>query len=59
MINPVVTADGYNYEYEAIVEWLRRGNQNSPMTGLRLEHCILTPNHILKAVIEDFKEKLP
>lgn len=59
MINPMVTADGHTYEYKAIHEWLSRGNLNSPMTGLRLKHDILTENHLLKIIIQDFRAKLP
>ena len=38
MINSVVAADGFTYEYEANLEWLKRGYKNSPMTGEELNH---------------------
>ena len=59
MEDPVVAADGYSYERSAIAEWLRRGGKNSPVTGAKLAHTKLVPNHRLKSIINDFKEKSP
>lgn len=57
MQNPHVAADGFSYELEAIEEWLRTGNDSSPVTNLKLDHTQLVPNHTLRAVIEDWRNK--
>jgi tetratricopeptide (TPR) repeat protein len=59
MEDPVFTADGHTYERSAIQQWINTGHLNSPMTNLLLSHTTLTSNHILKSIIEEFKEKLP
>ncbi|KAF8091195.1 hypothetical protein N665_0451s0008 [Sinapis alba] len=57
MKNPSVAADGFSYELEAIEEWLSMGHDTSPMTNLRLDHQVLTPNHTLRALIQDWHSK--
>ncbi|XP_016442768.2 putative U-box domain-containing protein 50 isoform X1 [Nicotiana tabacum] len=57
MKNPHVAADGFSYELEAIEEWLKTGRDTSPMTNLRLDDKILTPNHSLRSLIEDLQKK--
>ena len=57
MKNPNVAADGLSYELEAIEEWLSMGHDTSPMTNLRLDHQVLTPNHTLRALIQDWHSK--
>lgn len=57
MKNPHVAADGFSYELEAIEEWLKNGRDTSPMTNLRLKDNILTPNHSLRALIQDSQKK--
>ncbi|KAL8472240.1 hypothetical protein ACS0TY_029451 [Phlomoides rotata] len=57
MHNPHIAADGFSYELEAIDEWLKTGQGTSPMTNLRLKHQILIPNHTLRSLIEDWKNK--
>lgn len=57
MHNPHIAADGFSYELEAIDEWLKTGQGTSPMTNLRLKHKILIPNHTLRSLIEDWKNK--
>ncbi|KAL9251367.1 putative U-box domain-containing protein [Drosera capensis] len=57
MQNPHIAADGFSYELEAIQEWLRTGNDSSPVTNLKLDHTQLVPNHTLRAVIEDWRNK--
>ncbi|KAL0721528.1 hypothetical protein Bca4012_036127 [Brassica carinata] len=57
MKNPHVAADGFSYELEAIEEWLSMGHDTSPMTNLRLDHQVLTPNHTLRALIQDWHSK--
>jgi ankyrin repeat protein len=56
--DPVCTADGHTYERQAITEWLSKHN-TSPRTNLLLEHKKLTPNHLVKSIVEDFLEKNP
>uniref|UniRef100_A0A803PDY2 RING-type E3 ubiquitin transferase n=1 Tax=Cannabis sativa TaxID=3483 RepID=A0A803PDY2_CANSA len=57
MKNPHVAVDGFSYELEAIEEWLRMGNDTSPMTNLRLKNTFLTPNHTLRTLIQDWHNK--
>lgn len=55
MSDPVLLADGYSYERAAIVTWLRRRHR-SPITGARLSHVFLTPNHSLRLTIRELLE---
>ncbi|XP_050381498.1 putative U-box domain-containing protein 50 isoform X2 [Argentina anserina] len=57
MKNPHVAADGFSYELETIEEWLGMGHDTSPMTNLRLKHTLLTPNHTLRSLIQDWHNK--
>lgn len=57
MENPYAAADGFSYEQKAIEEWLRMGKDTSPMTNLRLKHTLLTPNHTLRSLIQDWHSK--
>eukprot|EP00727_Mastigamoeba_balamuthi_P004697 m51a1_g14225 putative u-box domain-containing protein 54 (368) ;mRNA; f:195413-196583 len=54
MQDPVVAADGFTYEREAIATWIRTGRRTSPCTNLPLEHTDLVPNHALAAIIRDW-----
>ena len=56
MEEPVMTADGFSYERSWIERWLR-DNNTSPRTNMPLAHKLLTPNHDLKALIEEWREK--
>ncbi len=58
MREPVVAADGYSYEKEAITEWINTGNASSPMTGeAMIENPILIPNLNLKILIQKYLSK--
>ncbi|KAL1569693.1 putative U-box domain-containing protein 50 [Salvia divinorum] len=57
MQNPHLAADGFSYELEAIGEWLKTGHDTSPMTNLKLTHRLLVPNHTLRSLIEDWRNK--
>ncbi|XP_057783889.1 putative U-box domain-containing protein 50 [Salvia miltiorrhiza] len=57
MQNPHLAADGFSYELEAIDEWLKTGHDTSPMTNLRLKHKSLVPNHTLRSLIEEWRNK--
>tara|TARA_B110001452_G_C15210605_1_gene419913 strand:+ start:177 stop:1400 length:1224 start_codon:yes stop_codon:yes gene_type:complete len=59
MADPVSTADGFTYEREAILEWLRGGNTTSPITGATLARNELIPNHALRSAIQQFVESFP
>ena len=47
-----VSTDGYTYERACIEEWLRSGRKTSPMTNAPLKNTALTPNRILKNLIQ-------
>uniref|UniRef100_A0A3B3SP33 WD repeat, SAM and U-box domain-containing protein 1 n=1 Tax=Paramormyrops kingsleyae TaxID=1676925 RepID=A0A3B3SP33_9TELE len=53
--DPVIAADGYSYEREAIESWVRNHNRSSPMTNLPLLTMALTPNRTLKMAISRWK----
>ncbi|XP_067352209.1 WD repeat, SAM and U-box domain-containing protein 1 isoform X2 [Channa argus] len=55
MKDPVIAADGYSYEREAIESWINTKNRSSPMTNLPLLTTLLTPNHTLKMAIGRWK----
>ncbi|XP_060774657.1 WD repeat, SAM and U-box domain-containing protein 1 [Neoarius graeffei] len=51
MKDPVIAADGYSYEREAIESWIKTQSRSSPMTNLPLQTTLLTPNRTLKMAI--------
>ncbi|KAI5613719.1 WD repeat, SAM and U-box domain-containing protein 1, partial [Silurus asotus] len=51
MKDPVIAADGYSYEREAIEGWIKTKTRSSPMTNLPLQTTLLTPNRTLKMAI--------
>ncbi|XP_078142077.1 WD repeat, SAM and U-box domain-containing protein 1 isoform X2 [Centroberyx gerrardi] len=55
MKDPVIAADGYSYEREAIESWIRTKNKSSPMTNLPLPTTLITPNRSLKMAIARWK----
>ncbi|KAM4609161.1 WD repeat, SAM and U-box domain-containing protein 1 [Polymixia lowei] len=55
MTDPVIAADGYSYEREAIESWLGAKNRSSPMTNLPLQTTLVTPNRSLKMAIARWK----
>lgn len=54
MQDPVVAADGYTYEAEALRGWLDSGHDTSPMTNLKLGNNNLLPNHALRSAIQEW-----
>ncbi|KAL1546279.1 U-box domain-containing protein 33-like isoform X1 [Salvia divinorum] len=54
MQDPVVAADGYTYESEALKGWLENGHDASPMTNLKLPHSDMVPNHTLRSAIQEW-----
>uniref|UniRef100_A0A674EU43 WD repeat, SAM and U-box domain-containing protein 1 n=1 Tax=Salmo trutta TaxID=8032 RepID=A0A674EU43_SALTR len=51
MKDPVIAADGYSYEREAIESWISAKNRSSPMTNLPLPTTLIMPNRSLKTAI--------
>lgn len=54
---PVLAADGFTYERQAIEKWLSMHN-TSPMTGAVLVHRYLTENFALRHLIETYEAQL-
>lgn len=57
MQDPVVAADGFTYEAEAIKGWLDSGHETSPMTDDKLGHNKLLPNHALRSAIQEWLQQ--
>lgn len=57
MDDPYIAADGFSYEYRAIKAWLSKHNV-SPVTRLRLQHAVLTPDHTLRSAINDWRSRV-
>jgi hypothetical protein len=56
MNDPVMAADGHTYERAAIEQWFSQNSSGpilSPKTNRGLPNTGLTPNHALKALIQD------
>lgn len=54
MSDPVVAADGYTYEREAIELWLREGRGVSPLTNQPLTTEAVVPNLALRSSIREW-----
>ncbi len=52
MADPVMVATGHTYDRSCIEKWLSQGNRTCPVTGMRLRHLELTPNHALRNAIQ-------
>lgn len=57
MDDPHIAADGFTYEYRAIKAWLEK-HSVSPVTKLRLQHSMLTPDHTLRSAINDWRSHM-
>ncbi|KAB2054639.1 hypothetical protein ES319_A12G268300v1 [Gossypium barbadense] len=57
MKDPLIAADGFTYEADAIRGWLDSGHDRSPMTNLKLEHCNLVPNYALLQAIQEWQQQ--
>ncbi len=55
--DPVVLSDGYSYERLNVTAWLNVNN-TSPRTGAPLKNKNITPNHALRAAIEEYKNEI-
>ncbi|KAG7013243.1 U-box domain-containing protein 32, partial [Cucurbita argyrosperma subsp. argyrosperma] len=58
MKDPLIAADGFTYEADAIKGWFKSGHDTSPMTNLKLEHCNLVPNYALLNAIQEWQLQL-
>ncbi|KAI4384777.1 hypothetical protein MLD38_002883 [Melastoma candidum] len=58
MKGPLIAADGFTYEAEAINEWFGSGHDTSPMTNLKLGDRNLVPNHALLFAIQEWQQLL-
>ena len=58
MKDPLIAADGFTYEADAIKGWFKSGHDTSPMTNLKLEHCNLVPNYALLNAIQEWQQQL-
>ncbi|VFQ74740.1 unnamed protein product [Cuscuta campestris] len=54
MEDPVVAADGFTYEAEALRAWLDSGQDTSPMTNHKLSHTNFVPNRALRSAIQEW-----
>ena len=54
--DPVTAQDGHTYERRAIVEWLNK-KKTSPLTHEPLDATALVPQHVVRKLIESFREK--
>ncbi len=50
----VIAADGFTYERSAIKKWLEK-NDCSPMTNQKLSTKDLSPNNVIKLIINALK----
>ncbi|XP_039000149.1 U-box domain-containing protein 32-like isoform X3 [Hibiscus syriacus] len=57
MKDPLIAADGFTYEADAIRGWLDSGHDTSPMTNLKLDHCNLVPNYALQQAIQEWQQQ--
>ena len=56
MDDPVIAFDGHTYERRAIERWFKR-RQTSPKTGEQLANAVLLPNHGMRGLIVEWREK--
>lgn len=53
MVDPVMALDGITYERTAIEAWFAAGHRTSPKTRQALAATTLTPNVVLRSMIDD------
>lgn len=51
MQDPVMIATGHTYDRPAIQRWWDQGHRTCPVTGARLRHLELIPNHAIRTAI--------
>lgn len=57
MSNPLMSKGGQNYDRQSILQWLRRGNANCPLTRQPLVPSKLVPNNMLKMSIFQWQKE--
>jgi hypothetical protein len=55
--DPLMSRNGFNFERDAIIEWLDRGHETCPLTRDPLGYRGLVPNYRLRLELETWKEK--
>lgn len=58
MVDPVIAEDGFSYERIAMERWFSTGKTRSPVTSERMEGQSLTPNKVMKAMIQNYRRDL-
>ena len=56
--DPVIAEDGFSYERIAMERWFSTGKTRSPVTSERMEGRSLTPNKVMKAMIQNYRREL-
>lgn len=56
MKDPVIVSTGQTYERASIQKWLNAGHKTCPKTQQPLTHTALTPNYVLKSLIQQWCE---
>lgn len=57
MSDPHFAADGFTYEADALRGWFEGGHDTSPMTNLKIDNHILTPNRALRSAIKEWLQQ--
>ena len=57
LVDPVFAADGHTYSRAEIQAWLATGKRTSPKTNEPLAHTILTPNHLVRSMVQEYLDK--
>ena len=58
MVDPVIAEDGFSYERISMERWFSTGKTRSPVTSERMEGQSLTPNKVMKAMIQNYRRDL-
>ncbi|KAK2382336.1 U-box domain-containing protein [Trifolium repens] len=56
MMDPVIVSTGQTYERSCIEKWLKDGHGTCPKTQQTLTSTVLTPNYVLRSLIEQWCE---
>ncbi|KAK7339090.1 hypothetical protein VNO77_19733 [Canavalia gladiata] len=56
MRDPVIVASGQTYDRPFIQKWMNAGNRTCPRTHQVLSHTVLTPNHLIREMIEQWSK---
>jgi len=56
LVDPVFAVDGHTYSRAEIQAWLDTGKSTSPKTNEPLAHTFLTPNHLVRGMVQEYLE---